>query len=248
MLTVSEVSRLSGVSVRALHHYDSIGLLPPTTVTGAGYRLYDEKALARLQTILLLRELEFPLKEIKLIVENPDFDEKAALKQQIELLSLKRSRLDKLITLAREIYETGVNTMNFEAFDKSKVEAYAKEAKEKWGGTPAYKEYARRAESISEAEQKVYSNELMQIFAKFGEIKSESPEGDKAISLAKELQGFITAHYYNCTPEILSGLGRMYVQDERFRQTIDAAGGEGTANFAAEAIKAYCSNPSEAQI
>lgn len=106
MLTVSEVSRLSGVSVRALHHYDSIGLLKPTTVTEAGYRLYDEKALARLQTILLLRELEFSLKEIKQIVENPDFDEKAALKQQIELLSLKRNRLDKLIALAREIYES----------------------------------------------------------------------------------------------------------------------------------------------
>ncbi len=240
MLTVSEVSRISGVSVRALHHYDSIGLLPPTTVTGAGYRLYDEKALARLQTILLLRELEFPLKEIKRIVENPDFDEKAALKQQIELLSLKRSRLDKLITLARKIYETGVNTMNFEAFDKSKIEAYAKEAKEKWGGTPAYKEYARRAESISEAEQKVYSAELMQIFARFGEIRNEDPAGEKAKSLVKELQDFISAHYYSCTPEILSGLGAMYVGDERFRCNIDAAGGEGTAQFAAAAIKAYC--------
>lgn len=247
MLTVSEVSRLTGVSVRALHHYDSIGLLPPTTVTGAGYRLYDEKALARLQTILLLRELEFPLKEIKRIVENPDFDEKDALKQQIELLSMKRSRLDKLIALARKIYESGVNTMDFKAFDKSKIEAYAKEAKQKWGDTPAYKEYAQRAESISEAEQKVYSAELMQIFAKFGEIKSKSPTDDKAISLAKELKDFITSHYYTCTPQILESLGQMYTGDERFRQTIDAAGGEGTARFAAEAIKAYCSNK-ESQI
>ncbi len=240
MLTVSEVSRLSGVSVRALHHYDSIGLLPPTTVTGAGYRLYDEKALARLQTILLLRELEFPLKEIKRIVENPDFDEKAALKQQIELLSLKRSRLDKLIALAREIYESGVIRMDFEAFDKSTIEAYADEAKKKWGGTPAYKEYAERAENTTEAEKKTYSDELMQIFARFGEIREEGPASDRAKALAAELKDFITSHYYNCTPEILSGLGRMYVGDERFRRNIDAAGGEGTAQFAAEAIKSYC--------
>ncbi len=240
MLTVSEVSRLSGVSVRALHHYDSIGLLKPTAMTEAGYRLYDEKALARLQTILLLRELEFPLKEIKRIVENPDFDEKAALKQQIELLSLKRSRLDKLIILAREIYESGVNRMNFEAFDKSTIEAYANEAKEKWGNTSAYKEYIHRAENMTEAEQKVYSGEMMQIFARFGKIKDGDPTGDKAKSLAAELRDFITAHYYNCTPEILSGLGQMYVQDERFRKNIDAAGGKGTAEFAAEAIKCYC--------
>lgn len=240
MLTVSEVSRLSGVSVRALHHYDSIGLLPPTTVTEAGYRLYDEKALARLQTILLLRELEFPLKEIKLIVENPDFDEKAALRQQIELLTLKRSRLDDLISLAREIYETGVNRMNFEAFDKSKIESYAKEAKEKWGNTSAYREYAQRAENTTEAEQKVYSGELMQIFARFGEIREESPSGDKAKALVNELKDFITSHYYNCTSEILLGLGQMYVQDERFRRNIDTAGGEGTAQFAAEAIESYC--------
>lgn len=240
MLTVSEVSRLSGVSVRALHHYDSIGLLKPTTVTEAGYRLYDEKALARLQTILLLRELEFPLREIKRIVENPDFDEKAALQQQIELLSLKRSRLDKLIALAREIYESGVIRMDFEAFDKSTIEAYAKEAKQKWGSSPAYKEYAARAGNAAEAEKKAYAAELMQIFAKFGEIKSEDPSGDKAKSLVAELRDFITAHYYNCTPEILCGLGQMYVQDERFRHNIDAAGGEGTALFAAEAIKSYC--------
>lgn len=240
MLTVSEVSRLSGVSVRALHHYDSIGLLKPTTVTEAGYRLYDENALARLQTILLLRELEFPLKEIKRIVENPDFDEKAALKQQIELLSLKRNRLDKLIALAREIYESGVIKMNFEAFDKSAIEAYANEAKEKWGDTTAYKEYEKRAENTTEAEQKVYSGELMQIFARFGEIKAEDPSSGKAKALAVELKDFISAHYYSCTTEILSGLGQMYVQDERFRKNIDAAGGEGTAEFAAKVIQSYC--------
>ena len=76
MKTVHEVSRISGVSVRTLHHYDAIGLLKPTAVTEAGYRLYDDAALARLQDILLFRELEFPLKEIKAILDHPEFDEK----------------------------------------------------------------------------------------------------------------------------------------------------------------------------
>ena len=76
MKTVHEVSRISGVSVRTLHHYDAIGLLKPTAVTEAGYRLYDDAVLARLQNILLYRELEFPLKEIKAILDHPEFDEK----------------------------------------------------------------------------------------------------------------------------------------------------------------------------
>ena len=80
MKTVNEVSKLTGVSVRTLHHYDAIGLLKPTQVTEAGYRLYDDTALARLQTILLFRELQFPLKEIKSILDSPDFNREQALK------------------------------------------------------------------------------------------------------------------------------------------------------------------------
>ena len=93
MKTVKEVSLLTGVSVRALHHYDAIGLLKPAKVTEAGYRLYDTASLERLQQILLFRELEFPLKEIKAILESPDFDRNKALEQQISLLELKKEHL-----------------------------------------------------------------------------------------------------------------------------------------------------------
>ena len=95
MMTIHEVSRLAGVSVRTLHHYDAIGLLPPTTLTEAGYRLYDDTALARLQFILLFRELEFPLKDIKRILDDPNFDQSAALEDQIKLLELRRKQLGK---------------------------------------------------------------------------------------------------------------------------------------------------------
>ena len=100
MMTVHEVSELTGVSVRALHHYDQIGLLRPTRVSEAGYRLYGGEALERLQVILLFRELEFPLKEIKRILDSPDFERGRALEQQIALLEMKKEHLENLIDLA----------------------------------------------------------------------------------------------------------------------------------------------------
>ena len=106
MRTVREVSRLSGVSVRTLHHYDAIGLLKPTKVTEAGYRLYDDTALWRLQTILLFRELEFPLREIRDILDDPDFDRALALEQQIRMLELRRDHLGDLIAFARRLQRT----------------------------------------------------------------------------------------------------------------------------------------------
>ena len=103
LLSVSEVSRLTGVSVRTLHYYDAIGLLPPTEVTPAGYRLYDEAALYRLQCILLYRELEFSLREISDIMGGSDFDMIKALERQIELLQRKKTHIENLITLAQGI-------------------------------------------------------------------------------------------------------------------------------------------------
>ena len=140
MKTVKEVSKLTGVSVRTLHHYDAIGLLPPTRVTEAGYRLYDDAALTRLQNILLFRQLQFPLKDIKQILDSPGFDPMEALAQQIQLLELQRQHLDNLIAHARQIQETGVITMDFSQFDTTELDSYAAQAKEKWGHTDAYKE------------------------------------------------------------------------------------------------------------
>ena len=121
MMTVHEVSKRTGVSIRALHHYDKIGLLPATEVTAAGYRLYDDTALERLQYILLFKELEFPLKDIRDILDSADFNQEKALEQQIHLLELKKERLDALLDLARGIKKIGVKAMSFEAFDTKKI-------------------------------------------------------------------------------------------------------------------------------
>lgn len=105
MKTVKEVSRLTGVSVRTLHHYDNIGLLRPARTTEAGYRLYDNGALERLQIILLFRELKFPLREIKDLLDRPDFDKTKALEQQMRLLQLQKEHIEGLVDLARGIKE-----------------------------------------------------------------------------------------------------------------------------------------------
>ena len=236
MKTVHEVSQISGVSVRTLHHNDAIGLLRPTAVTEAGYRLYDDTALARLQSILLFRELAFPMKEIKRIMDDPQFDQATALEQQIRLLELQQERLSRLIDLARETMKTGVTHMDFTAFDNSKLEQYAAEVKERWGNTAAYQEYAQRPA----AEQKDAAAGLMAQFARMGRLRTGDPAGQEAQDAVRELQEFITKHFYTCTPEILAGLGQMYTADDRFRVSIDAAGGEGTADFAGKAITVYC--------
>ncbi|MGN1418168.1 MAG: MerR family transcriptional regulator [Acutalibacteraceae bacterium] len=241
MRTVNQVSKLTGVSVRTLHHYDTIGLLKPTAVTQAGYRLYDDTALERLQQILLFRELEFSLKDIKAILESPNFDREQALKQQIKLLTLKKEHIEKLIALAREIETNGGYKMDFKAFDTSEIDKYAAEAKERWGQTAAYREYQQKTENRNEKQKKASADKLMQIFAKIGKIRHLSPDSDEAQKLIEKLQNCITENYYTCTKPILQGLGQMYNADERFKANIDQNGGEGTAEFAEKAIAIYCS-------
>ena len=238
MMTVHEVSKISGVSIRALHHYDHIGLLPATEVTEAGYRLYDEAALERLQHILLFKALEFPLKDIKEILDSPDFDRSKALEQQIHLLELRKEHLQNLIDLARGIKAIGVKHMSFEAFDTRKIDEYAAQAKASWGTTDAYKEYEQKSAGRTEETQQKLNVEMMSIFAEFGKVKDLSPDCEEAVALARKLQDHITEHYYTCTDKILLGLGAMYAGGGDLTTNIDKVGGEGTAVFACEAIKA----------
>lgn len=174
-MTVNEVSRMTGVSIRTLQYYDKIGLLKPAGHTGAGYRLYDEKSLEMLQQILLFRELEFPLKEIKKIMENPFFDRDRALEQQIELLTLKKEHLENLIRLARGIKTTGEKIMDFAAFDTKKMEAYKEQARKEWGSTKAYQEYEEKAGGRICGEERALGTEMMKLFKAFGEIRKEPP-------------------------------------------------------------------------
>jgi len=227
------------VSVRALHHYDAIGLLKPTKVTDAGYRLYDEAALRKLQTILLFRQLQFPLKDIKQILDSTGFDPAEALQDQIRLLELQRDHLTQLIAHAREIQRTGVIPMDFTPYDRTQIEAYTAKAKAKWGKTDAYKEFEQKTAGQSAVQMQETGNDLMAIFARFGRIRHLPPVSEEAQALVKELQNFITAHYYTCTNQILAGLGQMYIAGDSMTENIEQAGGSGTAEFVQQAIEIY---------
>ena len=123
--------------------------------------------------------------------------------------------------------------MEFHAFDKSELEQYKAEAKQRWGGTQAYQEYEQKATDHD-------ADRMMALFAELGGLRQLPPDSREVREAVIGLQNFITEHYYTCTPEILSGLGQMYVADERFRRNIDRAGGDGTAEFVSRAIEAYC--------
>ena len=240
MMTVNEVSKLTVVSIRTLQYYDTIGLLKPAEYTESGYRLYDDTALERLQQILLFKELEFPLKEIKEIIDAPNFDRNKALEQQIELLTMKKEHLENLINFARGIKWLGVKQMDFTVFDTKKIDEYSKRAKEQWGKTPEYKEFEEKSKDWTDEYQQGMLKDFMQIFVEFGEMKSMDPADEKVQLQVKKLQDYITEHLYNCTKEILSCLGKMYSGGGEFTENIDKAGGEGTAEFSAKAIEIYC--------
>jgi len=218
-MTVSQVSRLTGVSVRTLHHYDRIGLLHPAEVTDAGYRLYGEHELERLQQILFFRELEFPLQDIGKIINSSSFDRNKALDQQIELLEMKKEHLENLLLYARGIRMTGVKHMDFKAFDTTKMDEYAREAKQQWGKTEAYKEFEEKTKDWTEDTARGITDEFMSIFAEFGRIMSKGTASDtagtadpgsaEAQALVQKLRDYISEHFYNCTPQILAGLGQM---------------------------------------
>lgn len=241
-MKISEVAKLSGVTVRTLHYYDEIGLLKPSDTTEAGYRVYSNKDLETLQQILFFRELDFPLNEIKEIMTNPNYNKNEALNKHKELLMEKRKRIDGLIALINKTIKRD-NIMSFKEFDNSKIEEnkrkYSEEVKNRWGNTDAYKEYEKKTSSYDKNSWTTINEEMIEILKEFADNRNEDPNSHIVQSLVEKWRAYITSNFYNCTKEILSGLGLMYIGDERFKENIDKYG-EGTAEFMAKAIEIYC--------
>ena len=238
-MQIKDFARFTGVSVRTLHYYDEIGLLKPARVDkSTGYRYYDEQSLLRMQEILFYRELDFSLKSIEEILSSPHYDKTQALKDQKKLLILKKERLEHLIS-AIDSATKGENVMT--AFDNSKFDQYKAEAQEKWGKTEAYQEHAEKTRGYSKDKWNSLAAGMDAIMSQFAESMKhgDTPDSDTAQNLVKKLQNHISENYYTCTREILSGLGQMYVADDRFRQNIDKHA-DGTAAFICEAITIYC--------
>jgi len=238
---VSEVSKLTGVSVRTLHYYDEIGLLKPDSIGENNYRLYHERNLQQLQQILFFRELGIPLKKIKNIIQNPEFDSIEALEMQRNVLEDKKKKLEELITTIDKTiqYERGEIKMTkeerFNGFDFDTNE-YEREARERWGdeAVDTSKEKVKQLKKSGEQDFEVIMNER---FRKLAALRHHRPDSEAA-------QAAIAGWYEelnkigNYSLEAFQGLGEMYVHDERFTKNIDQFG-EGLAQFMCEAMREF---------
>lgn len=212
MKTISQVAKLTGVSIRTLQYYDEIGLLKPSELTPAGYRLYDEHALQNLQQILFFRELDFPLKDIIKIIQNPDFDRIAAFKKQKELLLLKRNRIDRLIQLLERL-EKGEKCMSFKEFDLSEYIHALEDFKAKqtdiiikhWGSIENFDMFIQKVKDDEENIAKLaiqhfgsiekYTEEMKYNLEHFSEIMNRewNEEAEKIAAQSDRLYGKLTA-------------------------------------------------------
>ncbi|MGN9863522.1 MerR family transcriptional regulator [Bacillus swezeyi] len=242
-MKVKEVADLVGISVRTLHHYDEIGLLTPAEITEAGYRLYSDDDLEKLQQILFFRELDFPLKKIKNILDSPSFDRNEALQLHRKMLLEKRRRLnqmiatiDKTIQFAKGEIEM-TNEEKFAGFDFSQ-DPYEEEARKHWGDEAVDKSKAHIA-SMSEAERKTMEQQFDAIYRKIAALRKSPPDSEEAQAAIKEWYDFLntnTGHHYSL--EAFKCIGQLYVDDERFTKNIDQYGA-GLAKFMCDAMAVF---------
>ncbi len=240
-LSVSEAAKRAGVSVRTLHYYDEIGLLKPSETTQAGYRFYDDAAMASLQQILFYRELDLPLEQIGRILSAPGNDRAEALQKHRTLLLMKRRRLDDMLRLVDETIGGIAMYDERPAPSQADWEAvkaqYAQEAAERWGNTEAFLESREKHTKYTPQQEAQIKAEMEEIFTAFGACAD--PESEEAQNLVKRWQEHITRYHYHCTDGILACLGQMYVNDPRFGENLDKYG-PGTAGKMSAAIAAYC--------
>jgi DNA-binding transcriptional MerR regulator len=242
--TVGELARLTGITVRALHHYDEIGLVVPSQRTAAGYRLYDYKDVIRLQQVLLFRELGLPLDEIAFAIDEAGTREEL-LRKHRDVLVAKRTKLDAMLAAldsALVALEKGhamqpddVKQM-FEGFDHSQ---YEEEAKQRWGDTDAYKESMRRTKQYGKADWEQIQGDWQELYADIATLmKAGTPVTDAAVqTLVEAHRRHIDRWFYPCSKDMHKGLGAMYVQDARFKANLDKVA-PGFAQYLSDAIAA----------
>jgi MerR family transcriptional regulator, thiopeptide resistance regulator len=227
--TVGRVAALSGVTIRTLHHYDEIALLSPSGRSVAGYRIYEESDIERLQRILFYRELGFDLKEIATIVADPDTDATGHLRRQRRLLTERIGRLSAMVDAID--YEMEARTMEIrltpeerlEVFGEFQPEDHAEEAEQRWGGTEPYKESQRRVSSYKKEDWQRLKAEGEAVQGRLAAAldAGQAPDSEEAMAAVEAHRQHISRWFYECTYEIHRGLTEMYVYDERFRSHYD---------------------------
>ncbi|MGI8651100.1 MAG: MerR family transcriptional regulator [Rubrobacter sp.] len=243
--TVGKLAKLAGITVKALHHYDEVGLLSPTGRSDAGYRIYEEPDIERLQRIFFYRKLGFALDDIARIVDDPDTRATGHLERQRELLKGRIVRLQRMVAaIDREMEAEDMNIKltpeeRLEIFGDFLPEDYAEEAEQRWGNTEAYEQSRRRVARYTKEDWFEIKAEQDGIEAKLAALSTSghSPEGEVATDAAEAHRRHITRWYYDCGYEIHCGLGDMYVADERFKANYDGLA-PGLAAFVRESIHA----------
>lgn len=239
--SIGKTAKMLGVSVRTLRYYDDIDLVKPAEVSESGYRFYSQNEISTLQQIMFYRELEFSLDEIKKILFSSDYNSMQALKKHRELLKLRKQHIESLIKLADETIGEKIMSkpeITAEEIENTKKQ-YANEVKQKWGSTKAYEESRQKYESQTDDERIQSAEEQNRIFKAFASHIGDDPSSADIQILVKRWQDYISKYHYECSNQILSCLGQMYITDERFKQNIDRYG-EGTAQLMSDAISIYC--------
>jgi DNA-binding transcriptional MerR regulator len=239
---IGEASRIARISVRALRHYDDVGLVVPSARSAAGYRLYTDGDLERLQQVLFYRELGFGLERIAALLADPRFDRRRALQEQRALLVETAERSRALVRLIDKTLMSmdGGKTMSpeesFEGFDPSK---YDDEANERWGSTHSYAESKRRTARYSKEDWATIRAEAESIETALADAmeRDEPADGAAAMDLAERHRMHIDRWFYPCSPQMHVGLADMYVADPRFAAHYDARRA-GLAAFVRDAIHA----------
>lgn len=248
--TVGRVADLSGVTIRTLHHYDDIGLLSPGGRSAAGYRIYEDSDIERLQQILFYRELGFDLKEISTIIDDPRTDAVGHLRRQRKLLVERIGCLGAMVDAID--YEMEARTMNirltpeerFEVFGEFRPEDHADEAERRWGETDSYRESQRRVSEYGKEDWQRLKAEEEGVRARFAAAFEAglAPDSEEAMAAAEAHRSHISRWFYECSYEMHRGLTDMYVSDERFRSHYDAQV-PGLAEFIRDAAHANAGRP-----
>jgi DNA-binding transcriptional MerR regulator len=252
--TVGDVARLAHVTVRALHHYDEMGLLRPSGRTRSSYRLYTDSDLERLQQVLFFRELGFALEDIARIVGDPGFDRKKALVAQRALLVDKRHRLDSLVESIDRTLDglEGGRVMKpeemLEVFGDFDPQAHDQEAQRRWAQGGSYAESARRTKRYTKEDWQTIKAEAQAIHDAFAAAKDsgQPPTDTGPRELAERARLHIDRWFYPCSHEMHAALGQMYVQDPRFAANYERLR-EGLAQYVCDAIQANATPRREAK-
>ncbi len=247
--TVGETAKAARVSVRTLHHYDSIGLLSPSQRSESGYRLYTAGDLEQLMQVMLFKELGFPLDEIRRIMLDPDYDRGQALRAQRNLLAEKVRRttamlsaIDKsLAALEGGITMTTEETSEmfgelFDGFDPAEYEA---EVQERWGETDAYKQSAARTKRYTKADWEAIKAEAQATDLALVALMDAGVPADsiEAMELAEAKRRHIDKWFYDCSLEFFGNMAAIWVNDPRFTKNIDKTR-EGLAAYSYAAVQA----------